>query len=149
MNYIETISFVKVCQMRAVKQNISIIFFHHFPFHAQYNTIFVKWKDNLIKYQKPINCQTWWLKMVEKKQSWLCLVCFVLNTGWANVKSRAGYKIRWPAMSIIWQELFCSNAFIFLHMDTIAHGRSKLRGTGPSSYGIGPKVHNNLGPVPY
>ena len=33
------------------------------------------------------------------------------------------------------------------YMDTLPHGRSHLRGTGPSSYRTGSKVHNNLGPV--
>ena len=29
-------------------------------------------------------------------------------------------------------------------MDTLAHGQSRLRGTGPSSYKTSPKVDNNL-----
>ena len=44
-------------------------------------------------------------------------------------------------------QIFVGHNF-FLYMDTLAHGRSHLRGTGPSSYRTGPKVHNNLGPVP-
>ena len=44
------------------------------------------------------------------------------------------------------QLLFC---FPSSHMATLAHGRSHLRGTGPSSYRTGPTVYNNLGPVPY
>ena len=33
-------------------------------------------------------------------------------------------------------------------MDTSQHVRSQLRGTGPSSYGTGPILVDNLGPVP-
>ena len=35
------------------------------------------------------------------------------------------------------------------NMDTIPQDRSHLRGTSPSSYGTGPSLVDNLGPIPY
>ena len=42
-------------------------------------------------------------------------------------------------MNLLWQNDY---------MDTSQHVRSHLRGTGPSSYGTGPILVDNLGPVP-